>query len=250
MLAAGDPHEALKSAIQSVFDHHKGRYGYRRITMALRQQLGEAINHKLVQRLMQGLGLRSLVRPKRYRSYRGEVGVVAPNILERRFNPDGIEQKWVTDVTEFRVNGKKLFLSPVMDLYNREIIAYQFDSAPSFTMVRSMLEKAWRKRRLHQPITLHSDQGWQYQMAAFRRELQQQNVVQSMSRKGNCLDNAVMESFFAILKTELFHSRQFSSVEHLRTEISEYIDYYNKERISKRLSGLSPVQYRTQHHTN
>lgn len=174
------------------------------------------------------------------------MGVVAPNTLEREFNPDRIEQKWVTDVTEFSVNGQKLFLSPVMDLFNKEIIAYEFDTAPSFSLVRSMLEKAWTKRRSHLPIILHPDQGWQYQMASFRRLLQQQNVIQSMSRNENCLDYAVMESFFAILKIELFYPGQFESFEHLQAEISNDIDYYKEDRISVQLKGLRPIQHKIQ----
>ena len=206
VLALGDRHSDLKAAIRAIYDRHKGRYGYRRIAAALRRQLGKAINHKLVQRLMQAMGLKSLVRPKRYRSYRGEVGEIAPNVLERRFKADEPEQKWVTDVTEFKVNGEKLYLSPVMDLYNREIVAFQLDVQPSFKMVRAMLDKAWARRRSRRPLVLHSDQGWQYQMSAFRRQLDEQQITQSMSRKGNCLDNAAMESFFAVLKSEYLGS--------------------------------------------
>ena len=244
VLALGDRRASLKAAIQTLYDRHKGRYGYRRITAALRRQLGEAINHKLIQRLMRAMGLKSLVRPKRYRSYRGEVGEIAPNVLERRFKADEPEQKWVTDVTEFKVNGEKLYLSPVMDLYNREIVAFQLDVQSSFKMVRAMLDKAWARRRSRRPLVLHSDQGWQYQMSAFRRQLDEQQITQSMSRKGNCLDNAAMESFFATLKTELFHLKQFTSVEQLRKEVAEYIHYYNNDRIMLKLNGLSPVQYR------
>ncbi|RMH87319.1 IS3 family transposase [Lysobacter pythonis] len=246
VLTLGDRHAGLKAAIQTLYNRHKGRYGYRRIAAALRHQLGEAINHKLVQRLMQVMGLKSLVRPKRYKSYKGEVGGVAPNLLERDFKADEPEQKWVTDVTEFKVNGEKLYLSPVMDLYNREIVAFQLDAQPSFKMVRAMLDKAWAKRRTRRPLVLHSDQGWQYQMSAFQRQLDQHQVTPSMSRKGNCLDNAAMESFFATLKSELFYLKKFADVEQLRKEVADYIHYYNHDRIMLKLKGLSPVQYRTQ----
>lgn len=245
-LAVADRHADVKAAIKVIFDRHQGRYGYRRITVVLRQ-LGHALNHKVVQRLMQAMGLKSLVRPKRYRSYRGEVGQVAPNLLERRFQADRPGQKWVTDVTEFNVKGQKLYLSPVMDLHNREIIAYQTDRRPNFEMVSTMLAKATAKRKkTHEPLVLHSDQGWQYQMRAFRRQLDERGITQSMSRKGNCLDNAAMESFFATLKSELFYLKRFTCLEQLEHELARYIHYYNHERIMLKLKGLSPVQYRTQ----
>lgn len=244
-LAVVNRHAEVKSTIRAIFDRHQGRYGYRRITAALRQ-LGHALNHKVVQRLMQVMGLKSLVRPKRYRSYRGEGGQVAPNLLERRFQADRPQQKWVTDVTEFNVNGQKLYLSPVMDLHNREIIAYQTDRRPSFEMVSTMLAKAVAKWESGTPLVLHSDQGWQYQMRAFRRQLDERGITQSMSRKGNCLDNAAMESFFATLKSELFYLKRFISLEQLEHELAQYIHYYNHERIMLKLKGLSPVQYRTQ----
>ena len=245
VLALGDRHSDLKAAIRAIYDRHKGRYGYRRIAAALRRQLGKAINHKLVQRLMQAMGLKSLVRPKRYRSYRGEVGEVAPNVLERSFKADEPEQKWVTDVTEFNVKGEKLYLSPVMDLYNREIVAFHLDAQPSFKMVRAMLDKAWARRRSRRPLVLHSDQGWQYQMKRYQYRLREKGISQSMSRKGNCLDNAVMENFFGLLKSELLYLQKFESVDHFRKELEEYINYYNNKRIKTALNNMSPVQYRT-----
>lgn len=192
------------------------------------------------------LGLKSLVRPKKYRSYKGEVGYAAPHILKRQFEATSTNQKWVTDVTEFKVAGEKLYLSPVMDLYNGEIIAFETSKRPEFPLVGTMLRKALSKlKRGEQPI-LHSDQGWQYRMPAYQRALRERNVVQSMSRKGNCLDNAAMESFFAVLKSEYFHLNKFSSVDELQVGLRKYIHYYNHDRIKTKLKGLSPVQYRTQ----
>jgi putative transposase len=242
---AGDKHEALKRQIGVLFARHKGRYGYRRVTAAIRQ-LGTTVNHKTVQSLMGKLGLKSLVRPKKYRSYKGEVGAAAPHVLQRRFDTTGMNQKWVTDVTEFNVAGEKLYLSPVMDLYNGEIIAFETSKRPEYSLVGFMLKKALSKLRPSQQPILHSDQGWQYRMTAYQRALQEKNVVQSMSRKGNCLDNAAMESFFAVLKTEFFYLNKFSSVDELQAGLKEYIHYYNHERIKTKLKGLSPVQYRTQ----
>lgn len=242
---AGDSYACMKAQIQRIFDKHKGRYGYRRVTTQL-CQTGSAINHKAVQRLMQMMDLKSLVRPKKHRSYRGPGNAQAPDLLKREFQADAPQQKWVTDVTEFNVRGDKLYLSPVMDLYNGEIVAYEMHNKPEFKLVGSMLKKALRK--LKGPCTplLHSDQGWQYQMPAYRRQLAGSGIVQSMSRRGNCLDNAAMESFFAVVKTELFYLRKFSSIDELRVELKRYIHYYNHHRIKMKLNGLSPVQFRTQ----
>lgn len=231
--------------IRSIFDAHKGRYGYRRVTAAIRG-LGQAVNHKTVQRLMVEMGLKSLVRPKKYRSYKGQAGRIAPDLIKRRFCAGQMHQKWVTDVTEFSVAGDKLFLSPVMDLHNGEIIAFETARRPMFKMVKDMLDKALARLDDEDRPILHSDQGWQYQMPAWSRMLDGKNIAQSMSRKGNCLDNAAMESFFATLKSEFFYLNRFDSIESLREGIEEYIRYYNNERIKLKLKGLSPVQYRTQ----
>lgn len=245
-LAKDDKHADLKTTIRELYDRHKGRYGYRRIWAAL-VRLGLAVNHKTVQRLMQELGLKSLVRPKKYRSYKGELSKAAPNEIDRDFTAKRPHQKWVTDVTEFAVAGQKLFLSPVMDLFNREIIAFTMDTRPSFDLVHSMLKSALGKLKADESPIVHSDQGWQYRLRAYTETLTGRGLVQSMSRKGNCHDNAAMESFFGVLKTEYFHREKFESVEQLRRGLVDYIRYYNEERIKMRLGGLSPVQYRTQH---
>lgn len=244
-LSVQGKYAVIESKIRALHDHHKGRYGYRRITAALRQA-GEAINHKAVQRLMQKLGLQSLVRPKKYRSYRGTVGRLAPDLLQRQFRAERPNQKWVTDVTEFRVNGQKLYLSPVMDLYNGEIVAWQTERRPVLRLVTGMLQKAFSQLKPSEKPLLHSDQGWQYQQASYRKLLRERAVVQSMSRKGNCLDNAAMESFFGTLKSEFFYLNRFDSIDQLQAGIQQYIHYYNHERIKLKLKGLSPVQYRTQ----
>ena len=195
---------------------------------------------------MQLMGLKSLVRPKKYRSYRGPSNAYAPHLLQRQFQADAPQQKWVTDVTEFNVRGDKLYLSPVMDLYNGEIVAYEMRDRPDFQLVGNMLKKALGQLKGQSAPMLHSDQGWQYQLPMYRRILTERGITQSMSRRGNCLDNAAMESFFAIVKSELFHLRKFSHTEELRIELIRYIHYYNHHRIKMKLNGLSPVQFRTQ----
>ena len=242
---AGDKYAALKTQIRRIYDDHRGRYGYRRITAVLRQA-GATVNHKTVQRVMQALGLASLVRRKRYRAYRGATGRIAPNLLNRQFQAQCPNQKWVTDITEFSVNGQKLYLSPVMDLYNGEIVAYQTGRRPVFSLVSDMLHKAFTRLEISDKPQLHSDQGWHYQHPAYQRLLATRNLPQSMSRKGNCLDNAVMESFFGTLKAEYFYLNLFDSLEQLQRGLDHYIRYYNHERIKLKLKGLSPVQYRTQ----
>lgn len=240
-----DKHAALKESINSVYHEHKGRYGYRRITETLKHN-GRVINHKKVQRLMQLMGLQSLVKAKKYRSYRGSEGLVAPDLLKREFKAGAPNQKWATDVTEFKVKGQKLFLSPVMDLYNGEILAYQINRRPEFKMVSAMLEQAFERLHPDDKPILHSDQGWQYRQLTYRHMLAGKNIEQSMSRKGNCLDNAAMESFFGTLKSEYFYLESFENVDQLASGLEDYIAYYNQKRISLRLNGLSPIQFRTQ----
>ena len=242
---ASDKHADLKAHVRRIYEHHKGRYGYRRVTAALKRT-GESANHKRVQRLMQAMGLKSLVRIKKYRSYRGPEGETAPNRLAREFHAERPNQKWVTDVTEFKVNGQKLFLSPVLDLCTNEIVAYQTSTRPVFAMVSKMLEKAVARLTPEEAPMLHSDQGWQYRQTHYRHLLSSRGLEQSMSRRGNCYDNAVMESFFGTLKSELFYLERFDTIEHLRAGLEDYIHYYNHERISLKLNGLSPVQFRTQ----
>ena len=243
--ALPDKYLATKQAIKEIFDHHKGRYGYRRITSTLRTS-GALINHKVIQRLMGMMNLKSFVRAKKYRSYKGEIGQAAPNVLQRQFSAKGPNQKWVTDVTEFKVLNEKLYLSPILDLYNGEIVSFALSKHPVFKMVKNMLEDAFSQLKASEKPLIHSDQGWQYRLDEYKNLLANKGLIQSMSRKGNCLDNAVIENFFGLLKTECFHKQKFTSVDHLACVIKEYIHYYNNERIKLKLKGLSPVQYRIQ----
>lgn len=240
-----DKHAEEKEVISQIFNENKGRYGYRRITMEMRNR-GYSTNHKTVRKLMQACGLKCEIRRHKYRSYKGEVGKVAPNVLKRDFKATKPNQKWVTDVTEFNVRGERIYLSPILDLFNGEIISYSISLHPTFHQTMDMLNKAFEKTPNPNGIILHSDQGWQYQMKRYQSELKQRGIVQSMSRKGNCLDNSVMENFFGLLKTEMFYKHEFKSTEHLISEIEDYIDYYNNKRIKCKLKGLSPVQYRIQ----
>tara|TARA_R110002094_G_scaffold24076_1_gene36311 strand:+ start:735 stop:1379 length:645 start_codon:yes stop_codon:yes gene_type:complete len=207
---------------------------------------GMIINHKRVQRLMMELGLKSKVRPKRYKSYKGEIGKVSENLLKREFTAEKPNQKWVTDVTEFKVNNQKVYLSPVIDLFNQEVVSYEVRKSVTLPLVTDMLKRATSKLKQDEKPIVHSDQGWQYQNRRYQNHLKEKGLSQSMSRKGNCLDNAVAENFFGILKSEMYHNETFNSADELIENINEYIDYYNNERIKLKLKGLSPIQYRNQ----
>jgi putative transposase len=244
-----DKYREIKELIKSIYHKHKGRYGYRRITDEMKNK-GFIINHKTVLRLMKLLGLKSIIRIKKYKSYKGEHGKIAPNILERNFKASAPNQKWATDVTEFNVSGNKLYLSPIIDLFNQEIISYELTERPVFNQVVMMLKKAFKKIPNNTNLTLHSDQGWQYQMKQYQHLLKEKGIIQSMSRKGNCLDNAIIENFFGILKSELFYLKKYKSINELKQEIIEYIKYYNNERIKSNLNKMSPIQYRAQYYQN
>lgn len=204
------------------------------------------INHKTVQRLMKILNLKCMVRLKKYKSYKGEVGRIADNILKRDFKADKPNLKWVTDITEFNLFGQKVYLSPILDLFNGEIVSYNIGYRPTFDLVSSMLTKAFENLPNNTKLILHSDQGWHYQIKPYQRMLKKKGITQSMSRKGNCLDNAVIENFFGHLKSELLYLQKFQSLEHFIEELHEYIYYYNNNRIKAKLKGLSPVEYRNQ----
>lgn len=197
---------------------------------------------------MKQSGLKSVIRVKKYRSFKGDVGKVAENILQRNFKATGPHQKWATDVTEFNVKGNKLYLSPIIDLFNGEIISYNLSTSPNFKQILEMLNEAFKRRKKDKVTViktiLHSDQGWQYRMQSYQKKLKKNKITQSMSRKGNCLDNAIIENFFGVLKSELFYLKKYNSILELTNEIKEYIKYYNNERIRINLNGMSPVEYR------
>ena len=233
-----------KKEIKDIFHEHKGRYGYRRITAEMRNR-NYVINHKTVQRLMGEMGLKCMIRKVRYRSYKGETGKIAPNVIERNFVAASPNRKWATDVTQIKIGSSKLYLSPILDMYNGEIISYNISDSPNLEQVYDMLDKAFDKFDNLDGLILHSDQGWQYQHFGYRNRLEKRNIIQSMSRKGNCLDNSMMENFFGIMKSELLYAEKFDSPETFIKALEDYIEYYNNKRIKYRLKGKSPVEYRT-----
>ena len=247
-LDKSDKNHDIKAEIQAIFTEHKGNYGYRRITLELRNR-GFVVNHKKVQRLMKILGLSARIRRKRkYSSYQGEVGKKADNLIQRQFEASKPMEKCYTDVTEFAIpaSSQKLYFSPVLDGFNSEIIAYNLSTSPNLEQVKVMLDQAFGEEH-YENIILHSDQGRQYQHDFYHSFLESKGIQPSMSRKGNSPDNGMMESFFGILKSEMFYGyeKTFKSLNQLKQAIVDYIDYYNNERIKVKLKGLGPVQYRT-----
>ncbi len=241
-----DKNKAIKTEIQAIYDEHKGNYGYRRIYLELRNR-GFVVNHKKVQRLMTVMGLAARIRRKRkYSSYKGGVGKKADNLIKRQFEGSKPCEKCYTDVTEFALPEGKLYLSPVLDGYNSEIIDFTLSRSPNLKQVQTMLDKAFPADSYSGTI-LHSDQGWQYQHQSYHDFLESKGILPSMSRKGNSPDNGMMESFFGILKSEMFYGLEtsYQSLDELEEAIIDYIYYYNNKRIKVKLKGLSPVQYRT-----
>ena len=246
-----DPDIELKELITHLFKKFHERYGYKRITKELKK-LGHCVNHKKVYRLMRELGLKCVKfmrKSRKYNSYKGKVGKVAKNRLARRFNTPIPLQKLVTDITEFKCLGEeKLYLSPILDLYNGEIISFGIKKRPTLDLVMEPLNETIEIIKNHATYrtTIHSDQGWHYQHNQWVKTLKKNKVFQSMSRKATCADNASMENFFGILKQEMYYGEKLVSYEELKRRIEEYIYWYNNERSKEKLAGLSPVEYRTQ----
>lgn len=251
----------LMDAIAAIYtDNHK-RYGYRRITLQLKNE-GWAVNHKTVKRLMSKLKLYGITPRAKYKSYKGDFnGTVDNKLLYKRvdtkkhkteyirdFSTSDVNEKWTTDVSEFHIAAGKLYLSPILDMHNREIVSYNISRSPGYIQIADMLNKAFNKYDDLSNLIFHSDQGWQYQMYQYHKALKEQGITQSMSRKGNCLDNSPMENFFGKMKNEMFygHEYEFKTLDQLQKAMEEYIDYYNNERIQVKLKGLTPCQARNQ----
>ena len=234
-----------KQKIVQIFNENKARYGYRRITIVMKNE-GFKINHKTVLKLMKTLGLEGKKRKNnKYRSYKGEVGKIADDLLKRNFKANAPFEKIVTDITQFNVCDKKVYISPVLDLFNREIIAYSSSMSPNLKQVKRMLRSLFKKLPAGKTPIFHSDQGWQYQHIDYQKMLAKVHIKQSMSRKGNCLNNGAMENFFGRFKVEMFYGEKFKNVNHFICKLRKYIFYYNNKRISSNLKGMRPELYRT-----
>lgn len=248
MMKKENPNQELEECIQLMFEEHDGNYGYRRIRLGLKER-GLIVNHKKIQRIMNKLGLKCNKfsrKSRKYSSYKGTIGKIAKNRINRRFYTNVCHQKLTTDITEFKCSGGvKLYLNPILDMFNGEILSYGISMRPTLELALKPLEKALEiVKESKYRTTVHSDQGWHYQHKAWVKTLKKHKVFQSMSRKGNCLDNSPMENFFGLLKQEMYYGEALCSFEELKKRIEEYIIYYNNRRIKQKLAGMSPVQYR------
>ena len=252
-----DPDSDLLRKIRDIREEHKD-YGYRRIHGELRKQ-GVKVNKKRVHRIVQkyGMQITSFTRKsRRFSTYKGVVGRIAPNRVNRRFNTSVPHQKITTDTTEFkyyesddkgRVSIKKLYLDPFMDLWNLEILSYGISDRPSAQSIMKALNAAiYATHDCKFRRTFHSDRGWAYQMGAYRQKLRDNRIFQSMSRKGNCYDNSPMENFFGIMKQEMYYGQVYKSFDELKDAIDKYIRYYNQKRSKASLGYRSPIEYRKQ----
>lgn len=238
-------YENIISEIIEIFNKHKNRYGYRRITIEL-NNLGYKINHKTVYKLMKMYNLIGIrcKRNKKYNSYKGAVGKVASNVINRKFKALHPYEKMFTDVTEFKIGEQKVYLSPIIDGYNGEVLTYTISRTGDLKLVLDMIEQLYKilPETSYEKI-IHSDQGFQYQHEKYYNGLKENHVIQSMSRKGNCLDNLIAEGFFGKLKNEFFYQENFENVADFVNKLNNYIYYYNNERIKTALR-MSPVKYR------
>ena len=243
--AVQERNAAVEAEIQAVFTQNKGRYGVRRVHAELVHR-GYAVNHKRVQRLMHEMDLHGKRPKEKYHSYKGEVGRVAANVIDRDFGTTAPMEKWTTDVSQFSLPWGKCYLSPILDMNTNEIVAYDLSQSPNLEQVSRMLHSAFERFPHLDGLVMHSDQGWQYQHPMYREELKKHGVIQSMSRKGNCYDNCIMETFFGRLKNEMFYGceKQYESFSAFSAAIAEYINYYNNERIQRKTKWMPPAKFR------
>ena len=240
-----DKYKEIKERILKIYEENNGLYGYRRIKKTLEKKEIK-ISKKLVLKLMKELGIRGKRsnQKSKYNSYPGEKGQVVENLLERDFKAGKENEKWVTDISEFKINGEKLYLSPLLDLYNDEIISYELTKSPTIEVVKRMVSKGKRRLKEGENPILHTDQGCQYRSASYQKYLKENNIRPSMSKKGTCLDNAKAENLFSIIKNEFYYIQKFKDEKDFRKKLDVYIKYYNEKRIKERLNWMSPVEYR------
>ena len=238
--------QELLEEIKSIFEENKRRYGVRRVHQELINR-GYTVNHKRVQRLMHEAALVGKRSKEKYHSYKCEVGKIAENIIERNFSTTAPLQKWTTDdISQFNFSWGKCYISPELGMNTNEVISYDLSMSPNLEQIKRMLNKAFEKFPSVEGLIFHSDQGWQYQHAYFRNVLQEHGIIQSMSRKGNCYANCIMETFFGRLKNEMYYGyeKDYSSFEEFSKAVKKYIDYYNNKRIQAKTKWMPPVQYR------
>ena len=235
----------LSSEIVSIFNENRKRYGVRRVHRELLNR-GFLVNHKRVQRIMNQFALCGKRPKEKYHSYKGDVGKVADNIINRDFSTEKPLQKWTTDVSQFNLPWGKCYISPILDMNTNEIISYNLSTSPNMEQIKDMLNKAFERFPSVQGLIMHSDQGWQYQHASYTSRLEAAGIVQSMSRKANCIDNAATEQLFGHVKDEFYRGREWKTFEDFKRDLEEYIVHWNTSRRQVRLKGLTPEEFRNQ----
>jgi transposase InsO family protein len=242
-----DPDEENMHWVKSVYLQNRRVYGYRRVTDVLRQKYGVQLNHKAVYRLMRKLGLRSIARKRRVYKRMEQIPHLHryPDLLQRNFSASHPNQKWVTDVTYIKTQQGILYLSVIKDLYDGFIVSYQTSPNNSVELVTATLCQALQTQPSSVRLTLHSDQGYQYRSHPYFLLTQDHCISASMSRPGNCLDNAAMENFFGHLKEEAIYRTQLRTLQQAQEVIEDYIHFYNYERIQLK-TKLTPFEQRCQ----
>lgn len=228
----------------TLYEEVDGIYGYRRMTMNLNRKLNKTFNPKRIYRLMRITGLQSVIRKKKKRYVKTTPQHVAENLLNREFTADKSNQKWLTDVTEFKYgNSQKAYLSAILDLHDKTIVAYVLGHSNNNSLVFTTLDRALEASPGATPM-IHSDRGFQYTSYGFKRRLDAVGITHSMSRVGKCIDNGPMEAFWGNIKCEKYYLHKYYTYEDLSHSIDEYISFYNTKRLQKRLNGLSPIEFR------
>lgn len=232
--------------LTKIYDDVNGIYGYRRMTMNINRNLNKQYNHKRIYRLMKSMNLQSVIRKKKKRYVKSTPQITAENVLNRDFSAATLNEKWLTDVTEFKLtNGTKAYLSAIIDLYDNSIVSYVLGHSNNNKLVFDTFDLAIERNPSASPL-LHSDRGYQYTSKAFKLKLDKVSATQSMSRVGRCIDNGPIEGFWGIIKSEMYYLRKFDNFDELKLAIDNYIEFYNNRRFQKRLKDLSPIEYRTQ----
>lgn len=246
-----DKYKEIKELIKVIYENSNGCYGHVRIKQVL-NNMGISISKKKVLSITRELGLlctKYTRKGRRYNSYKGRVGLIADNVLNREFKSTKPNEKWSTDVTQFKVkSGVKVYLSILLDHFNREVVGYSISTSPTVKFTNRSLKVALRGRKISGGLYIHSDQGFHYQHDTWHDILREHNVGASMSRKGNCLDNALVENFFSVMKQEMYYGQVYATDKELSEAIDKYIYWYNNERIIMKLGGLSPVAYLRRFH--
>lgn len=237
----------LKAKVQQIHHEMHATYGSRRMCAELNAQ-GYLLGRYKVRRVMKNLSLKAK-RPKQHRySSIGQMSSIAPNTLNRQFKPAQSNSHWTGDITYIRTSQGWLYLAIVLDLYSRRVVGWAFSGQPNSELSTRALQLAVQHRRPEQPLLFHTDQGVQYSSDQFQRSLRTHGITASMSRRGNCLDNAVTERFFRSLKTERVNTRQYKTRQEAMEDIADYIEpFYNRIRRHSTLGNLSPAAYEEKH---